>query len=65
MSKIEVVQFANGVDPDDAAHNEHQKREKKVGLPRSGKNIWKMKFFPGQGKDGEFSVWPGKFRKDF
>ena len=24
------------------------------GLPRSGKNIWKMKFFPGQGKVREF-----------
>ena len=24
------------------------------GLPRSGKNIWKMKFFPGQGKSGNF-----------
>ena len=34
------------------------------GLPRSGKNIWKMKFFPGQGKVREFSGWPGKFRKD-
>ena len=22
----------------------------KTGLPRSGKNIWKMTFFPGQGK---------------
>ena len=35
-----------------------------TGLPRSGKNIWKMKFFPGQGKVREFSGWPGKFRKD-
>ena len=34
------------------------------GLPRSGKNIWKMKIFPGQGKVREFSGWPGKFRKD-
>ena len=25
-----------------------------TGLPRSGKNIWKMKFFPGQGKVREF-----------
>ena len=33
-------------------------------LPRSGKNIWKMKFFPGQGKVREFCGWPGKFRKD-
>ena len=24
------------------------------GLPRSGKNIWKMKFLPGQGKVREF-----------
>ena len=27
-------------------------------------NIWKMKFFPGQGKVREFCVWSGKFRKD-
>ena len=24
------------------------------GLPRSGQNIWKMKFFPGQGNVREF-----------
>ena len=35
-----------------------------AGLPRSGKNIWKMKFFQGQGKVREFCGWPGKFRKD-
>ena len=29
-----------------------------------GKNIWKMKFFPGQGKVREFFGWSGKFRKD-
>ena len=34
------------------------------GLPRSGKNIWKMKFFPGQGRVKEFCEWSGKFRKD-
>ena len=34
-----------------------------AGLPQSGKNIWKMKFFPGQGKVREFCGWPGKFRK--
>ena len=34
------------------------------GLPRSGKNVWKMKFFQGQGKVREFYGWPGKFRKD-
>ena len=34
------------------------------GLPQSGKNIWKMKFFPGQGKVREFCGWPGKLRKD-
>ena len=33
------------------------------GLPRSGKNIWKMNFFPGQGKVREFCEWPGKRRK--
>ena len=35
-----------------------------AGLPRSGKNIWKMKFFPGQGKVWEFCKWQGKYRKD-
>ena len=35
-----------------------------TGLPQSGKNIWKMKFFPGQGKVREICGWPGKFRKD-
>ena len=35
-----------------------------AGLPQSGKNIWKMNFFPGQGKVREFCEWPGKFRKD-
>ena len=34
------------------------------GLPRSGKNIWKMKFFAGQGKVREFCGWLEKFRKD-
>ena len=36
-----------------------------AGLPQSGKNLWKMKYFPGQGKVREFCGWPGKFRKDF
>ena len=36
-----------------------------TGLPRSGKNIWKMKFFPGQGKVREFCGWSGQFRKNF
>ena len=35
-----------------------------TGLSLSGKNILKMKFFPGQGKVREFSGWPGKFKKD-
>ena len=35
-----------------------------TGLPQSGKNIWKMNFFPGQGNVREFCEWPGKFRKD-
>ena len=39
-------------------------RLQKTGLPRSGKNIWKTNFFPGQGKVREFCGWPGKFRKD-
>ena len=33
------------------------------GLPWSGKNIWKMKFFPGQGKVREFCGLSGKFRQ--
>ena len=37
---------------------------KNSGLPQSGKNIWKMKFFLGQRKVKEFYGWPGKFRKD-
>ena len=28
------------------------------------KKIWKMKFFPGQGKVREFCGWSGKFRKN-
>ena len=52
--------MANSVDPDEAGHlHSHW-----PGLPRSGKNIWKMKFFPGQGKVREFCGRPGKFRKD-
>ena len=35
-----------------------------AGLPRSGKNIRKVKFFPDQGKVREFYGWPGKLRKD-
>ena len=34
------------------------------GLPLSGKNIWKMKFSPGQGRVREFCGLPGKFGKD-
>ena len=34
------------------------------GLPQSGKNVWKMNFFPGQGNVREFCGWPVKFRKD-
>ena len=34
------------------------------GLPGSGKNIWKMKLFPGQEKVREFCGCPGKLRKD-
>ena len=28
------------------------------------KNIWKVNFFPDQGKVRKFCEWPGKFRKD-
>ena len=38
--------------------------KERAGLPRSGKNVWKMNFFLGQGKVREFCGWPGKFRKD-
>ena len=34
------------------------------GLPQSGKNVWKMKIFPGQGKVREFCGLSGEFRKD-
>ena len=34
------------------------------GCHGSGKNIWKMKFFPRQEKVREFCGWPGKHRKD-
>ena len=49
----------------DRAYNclaSHQKAPS--GLPRSGKNIWKMKLFPGQGKVRELCGWLGKFRKN-
>ena len=32
-------------------------------LPQSGKKVWKMNFFPGQGKVREFQFLSGKFRK--
>ena len=35
-----------------------------TGLPLPGKNIWKIKFFLGQGKVREFGGWPEKFRRD-
>ena len=35
-----------------------------AGLPQTEKNIWKMKFFPSQGKVREDCGWPGKIRKD-
>ena len=35
-----------------------------TGLLRSEKNIWKMKFFPAQGKFREFCGWSGKLKKD-
>ena len=34
------------------------------GCHGQGKNMWKMKFFPGQGRVREFCGWPGKLRKD-
>ena len=40
-----------------------QRHSSSTGLPRSGKNIWKTKFFPGQGKVREFCGWPGKFQR--
>ena len=39
------------------------RNEDKTGLPQSGKIIWKMKDFPGQGKVREFHFQSGKFRK--
>ena len=43
---------------------EAHRKSCEAGLPQSGKNIWKMKFFPGQGKVREFCGWSGKFRKN-
>ena len=43
---------------------ETDRSELQAGLPQSGKNIWKVKFFPGQGKVREFCGWSGKFRKN-
>ena len=34
-----------------------------AGLPRSGKNIWKMKFFPGREKSGNFVDGRGNLKK--
>ena len=34
-----------------------------AGLPRSGKNIWKMKFFPSQGNPGIFVDGQGKLER--
>ena len=45
-------------------HNSQLLMRPYTGLPQSGKNIWKLKFFPGQGKVREFGGRPGKFRKD-
>ena len=36
----------------------------KTSLSSLGKNIWKMNFFPGQGKVRDSCGWSGKFRKD-
>ena len=44
--------------------NQHCHGKMVLELPRSGKNIWKLKFFPSQGKVREFRGWSGKFRKD-
>ena len=42
----------------------HTEMQRSAGLPWSGKNIWKMNFFPGQGKVREICGWSRKFRKD-
>ena len=47
-----------------APHKNCSRRHFNSGLPRSGKNIWEMIFFPGQGKVREFFGWSGKFRKN-
>ena len=48
----------------DNGHPQHLIYEPRhAGLPRSGKKVWKMKFFPGQGKVREFQFYSGKFRK--
>ena len=47
-----------------AASNYSELAISRSGLPQSGKNIWKMKFLPGQGKVREICEWSGKFRND-
>ena len=37
---------------------------KTAGLPRSGKNVWKMIFFQVREKSGNFRGWQVEFRKD-
>ena len=59
VQKNRTVWFYNAI-----MHQKIQVEWQTAGLPWSGKNIWKMKFFPGQGKVREFCGWPGKFRKD-
>ena len=48
-----------------SASNEHpqHKLHGESGLPRSGKKVWKMKIFPGQGKVREFWFESGKLEK--
>ena len=54
-----LIYFTNG-------HTDFKMAERilKAGLPQSGKNIWKMNIFPGQGKVREFCGWSGNLRKD-
>ena len=34
-------------------------------MPGSGKNVWKMTFFPGQGKAGNFNISQGNLEKKY
>ena len=58
------LHIALEVDGAKTAQDQGREGLRQSGLPRSGKNIWKINFFPGQGKVREFCGRSGKFRMD-